>query len=93
MFEVTWRPRGSGGGFWGRHHRQGGDQHQQRGKIKGKKVVGLNDLESLRAVFRVFNILGGDEEGGEEGGGDRIYVCSLDLSYLLGIHKSTAKMI
>jgi hypothetical protein len=47
----------------------------------------------LRAVFRVFNILGGDEEGGEEGGGDRIYVCSLDLSYLLRIHKSTAKMI
>jgi hypothetical protein len=51
-------------------------------KIKGGKVVGLNDLESLRAVFRVSNILGGDEEGREEGGGDCIYVCSLDLSYL-----------
>lgn len=42
------------------------DQHQQRGKIKGEKVVG-NDLESSRAVFRVFNILGGNEGGGRKG--------------------------
>lgn len=55
------------------------DQLQQRGIIKREKVVGLNDLESFKAAFGVFNILRVDEKGGGEGGGEP-HLCMCHIS-------------
>lgn len=57
------------------------DQLQQRGIIKREKVVGLNDLESFKAAFGVFNILRGDEKGGGGGeGGGEPHLCMCHIS-------------
>lgn len=63
------------------------NQLQQRDKIKGEKVVGLNDLESFKASHGIFNILRGDGEGGGEGG----ETPSMYVSYLLKSMKITQR--
>lgn len=65
------------------------DQLQQRGIIKREKVVGLNDLESFKAAFGVFNILRGDEKGG--GGGRGRGTPSMYVSYLSRTMKITQR--
>jgi hypothetical protein len=63
------------------------DNPQQRGIIKREEVVGLNNLESFKPAFDVFNVPRGDEKGGK--GGNPIYVCVISLEN----YENNAKMI